>query len=200
MMDRDRGRRRDERDEPRRFREDIAIVLDFLPHGYPLDSKSSHLKTAIVQGIGKTKFALLELVPKKDVSLQLLDEVYIGDGKREKIHHISGRLSFRKLTQTAQKELEFVLDDVITKDEARFVEFFNKARPLSTRMHSLELLPGLGKKRMWDIIDARKDEPFKSFKDIRERVKLMPDPKKIIMQRIMDELQNKDKHSFFVER
>lgn len=197
-MDRDRGMSR--REEPRRFKEEVAIVLDFLPHGYPFENRPSHLKTAIVQAIGKTRFALLELVPKKDISLQPLEEVYIGEGKREKIHHISGRLSFSKLTRTAHAELEFVLKDIIEKNEARFVEFFNKARPLSTRMHSLEMLPGLGKKRMWEIIDQRKEKPFESFKDIRARVKLMPDPKKIVLQRILEELQGKDKHSFFVDR
>lgn len=188
------------REEPRRFKEEVAIVLDFLPNGYPFENRPSHLKTAIVQAIGKTRFALLELVPKKDVVLQPLEEIYIGEGKREKIHHISGRLAFSKLTTTARAELDFVLNDIIAKNEAQFVEFFNKAPPLSTRMHSLELLPGMGKKRMWEVVNERKIKPFESFKDIRGRVKLMPDPKKVILQRILEELQNKDKHSFFVDR
>jgi len=195
-MDRDRYRR----EEPRRFKEEVAIVLDFLPNGYPFEKRPIHLKTAIVQAIGKTRFALLELVPKKDIALQPLEEIYIGDGKREKIHHITGRLPFSKLTRTAHAELEFVLKDIISDNEARFVEFFNKARPLSTRMHSLEMLPGLGKKRMWEIIDERKEKPFESFKDIKDRVKLMPDPKKVVLQRILEELQGKDKHAFFVDR
>lgn len=190
----------EKREEPRRFKEETAIVLDFLPNGYPFENRPSHLKTAIVQAIGKTRFALLELVPKKDIVLQPLEEIYIGEGKREKIHHITGRLAFSKLTRTARAELDFVLKDLITKNEAHFVEFFNRAQPLSTRMHSLELLPGVGKKRMWEVVTERKIKPFESFKDIRARVKLMPDPQKVILQRILEELQNKDKHSFFVDR
>lgn len=186
-------------EDQRRPREEVAIVLDFLPNGYPLEGRG-HPQSAVVQSLGKTRFALLELVPKKDVALQPLEEVYIGDGKRDKIHHIAGRLAYTRLTQTARTELEFVLDDIITKNETRFIEFYNKAPPLSTRMHSLELLPGLGKKRMWDIINERKVKPFASFQDIRERVKLMPDPKKVIIQRILEELQGKDKHAFFVDR
>lgn len=197
-MDRDVTGERKE--EPRHFKEEIVIVLDYLPNGYPFENRPSHLKTAIVQAIGKTRFALLELVPKKEVVLQPLEEIYIGEGKREKIHHISGRLAFSKLTRTARAELDFVLKDLITKNEAHFVGFFNKAQPLSTRMHSLELLPGVGKKRMWEIITARKAKPFESFKDIRERVKLMPDLQKVILQRILEELQKKDKHAFFVDR
>ena len=83
------------------------------------------------------------------------------------------------------------------KDEARFVDFFNKAQPLTTRMHQLELLPGLGKKHMWEVIEARKEQLFTSFADIRKRVKLMPDPKVIVVKRILAELAGKEKHRIF---
>ena len=84
-------------------------------------------------------------------------------------------------------------------NEQRFVEFFNKAQPLSTRMHQLELLPGLGKKHMWEIIEERKGEPFKDFNDLKKRVKLMPDPEKVIMKRILQELDGTEKHNIFVD-
>ena len=64
-------------------------------------------------------------------------------------------------------------------------------------MHQLELLPGLGKKHMWEIIDERKFEPFKSFEDIKKRIKLMPDPKKIIINRILKEILGNEKHHIF---
>ena len=70
-------------------KEEEAIVLDFLPNGYPFDTKPAHLKTSICQAIGKSKFVLLELVPKKGIFLQPYEDVYIGDGQREKIHHIN---------------------------------------------------------------------------------------------------------------
>ena len=180
-------------------KEDYGVVLDFLPNGYPFDTRPSHLKTPIVQAIGKEHFFLLELVPRKDVVLQPHAEVYIGEGKRDKIHHIIGKLDYDKLTRTAKSELEYIVKDFVDKNEQKFVDFFNKAPPLSTRMHSLELLPGLGKKRMWEILDERKVEPFKGFDDLKKRVKLMPDPKTIIIKRILKELQGKEKHYFFIE-
>jgi putative nucleotide binding protein len=146
-------------------KEETAIVLDFLPNGYAFDQRPSHIKTAIAQAIGKEHFVLLELVPKKDVFLQPLEEIYIGEGKRDKIHHISGKLEIEKLTTTAKAEMEHVIADIIVKDEAKYVDFFNNAQPLTTRMHSLELLPGLGKKHMWEIIEERKEGDFKSFED-----------------------------------
>ena len=180
-------------------REEEAVVLDFLPHGYPFDTRPSHKKTPIVQAIGKLHFILLELVPKKDVFLQPLQEVYIGEGKRDQIHHIIGKLPIERLTATAKSELEMVLKDLIHKSEKRFVDFFNKSQPLTTRMHQLELLPGLGKKHMWEIIERRDEKPFDSFKDIKERVKLMPDPEKAIAKRIIAELTGNEKHRIFVD-
>ena len=180
-------------------KEEIAITLDFLPNGYPFDTRPSHKKTPIVQAIGKTRFVLLELVPKKGVFLQPYEEVYIGEGKREKIHHIEGRLPYEKLTSTARSQLEFVVKDIIKKSEKRFVDFFNKAQPLTTRMHQLELLPGLGKKHMWEIIEKRQEKEFESFDDIKKRVKLMPNPESVIIRRIISEISGKEKHKIFVD-
>ncbi|MFQ5621384.1 MAG: DUF655 domain-containing protein [Candidatus Nanoarchaeia archaeon] len=180
-------------------KEEKAIVLDFLPHGYPLDRAPAHKKTAIVQALGKTRFALLELIPKKEVFLQPYEEVYIGEGKREKIHHIAGKLSPAKLTPTAKSELEYVVNEQVNLDESRFVQFFNDAQPLTMRMHQLELLPGVGKKHMWMIIEARQDKPFESFADVKARVKLLPDPKKAVIKRIISEVMGNEKHRLFTE-
>ena len=184
--------------EQRKAREEQAIVLDFLPNGYPFDSRPSHRKTAIAQAIGKNFFSLLELVPKKGISLQPGKEVYIGEGKREEIHHIMGKLPLSRMTSTARSELQYVIDDVVNNNEKRFVDFFNKAQPLSTRMHQLELLPGLGKKHMWQVIESREEKEFENFDDLKNRVKLIPDPKKLIIKRIMNELEGKEKYSIFV--
>jgi putative nucleotide binding protein len=186
-------------DEQRRQKEEYAIVLDFLPNGYPFDNRPIHKKTAIAQAIGMDNFTILELVPKKDVFLQPYEKIYIGDGKRDQIHHITGKLAVAKLTGTAKKELEFVISDIIDKNEKRFVEFFNMAQPLSTRMHQIELLPGVGKKHMWQIIEERRVKPFENFEDIRARVKLLPDPKKTIVRRILLELEGSEKYGLFVE-
>jgi putative nucleotide binding protein len=179
-------------------KEEHAVILDFLPNGYPMDTRPLHLKTAIAQAIGKSTLVLLELVPKKDIFLQPNEEVYIGEGKRDKIHHIIGRISPNKLTETAKTELNFVIEEIVTKEQGRFVEFFNKAGSLNTRMHQLELLPGIGKRHMLAIMEARDEKPFTSFEDIKQRVKLLPDPEKAIMRRILLELEGTEKHYLFV--
>ena len=179
------------------IREENAIVLDHLEHGYPFEQGA--MKSPIVQALGIQHLTLLELIPKKGLQLQPRQKVYIGEGKREEIHHIKGRIPPSKLTATAANELPYALELVISGDEPKFIEFFNKAQPLTMRMHQLELLPGMGKKHMWEVVEARKAKPFESFEDIRNRVKLLPDPKTIIIKRILQELEgNKDKYKIFV--
>ena len=188
-----------EMEKTERTKEETAVVLDFLPNGYPYDDRPMYMKTPIAQAIGKEHFVLLELVPKKGIHLQPFEDVYIGEGKRDKIHHIVGKMPISKLTATAKSELEFVIKDIVKKNEKRFIEFFNKAQPLSTRMHQLELLPGLGKKHMWQIIETRQEKPFENFSDLKNRVKLMPDPEKTIIKRILQELEVAEKHKIFVD-
>lgn len=177
-------------------REEQAIVLDYLEHGYPFEEGA--MKSPIVQALGIAHLTILELIPKKGMQLQPHQEVYIGEGKREEIHHIKGRIPASKLTATAKNELQHVVEDLVNKDEKRYVAFFNRAQPLTMRMHQLELLPGFGKKHMWEVLEARKERPFDDFDDLKKRVKLLPDPKVIIIKRIMMELEGDQKYLVLV--
>ncbi len=180
-------------------KEETAIVLDFLPNGYPFDNRPMYRKTPIVQALGIEHFSLLELIPRKGVEIKPNEEVYIGEGKREKIHHIAGKLPMKKLTETGKMELEYIIKSLVEKKKEKFVEFFNNAGAISTRMHQIELLPGIGKKHMWEIIEERKEGPFKDFEDLKKRVKLLPDPEKAIIKRIISELKEEDKYRLFVK-
>jgi len=177
-------------------REENAIVLDYLENGY--SAEDNFVKTPIAQALGLGHLTLLELIPKKGTFLQPHEKVYIGEGKRDKIHHIKGRIPAERLTATAHNELKHVIEEIVSNDEARFIQFFNQAQPLSTRMHQLELLPGLGKKHMWVILEARKEKLFENFNDLKERVKLLPEPKNLIIKRILKELQGEEKYHIFV--
>ena len=55
----------------------------------------------------------------------------------------------------------FEIQTIVLEDEARFIRYFNEAGPITTRMHALELLPGIGKKLMWAVLNERKKGPFK---------------------------------------
>jgi len=174
-------------------KEDFGIVLDYLPHGHAFSSD----RNPVAQIVGERNFTLLEVIPKKGIALTVGDKVYIGPDKRDEIHHVAGRIDFSKLTNMAKEELERILEEQVEDREIEFVAFFNKASGITTRLHEFEILPGIGRKHMWRLIEERKKEPFRSFEDIRKRIKLMPDPKKIIIKRIMRELERKDKYKMF---
>jgi len=175
-------------------KDEYAIVLDFLPHGKAGDRKAE----PIAQTLGEKFFNLLEVVIREGVEVKPRERIYIGDEKRDKVKYIKGRISYNELTNFAKTELEEILMDQVSKDEKRFVKIFNIAGPISTRMHALELLPGIGKKHLWDIIKERKKKPFESFKELQERIEVLPDPKKMIVKRILSELEGKDRHRLFV--
>jgi putative nucleotide binding protein len=181
----------------KRVMEEHAIILDYLPHGYALENTGGRT-IPVAQAIGKTHLILLELVPKKGIFLKPTQEVYIGDGKRDEIHHINGKINLDRLTATARAELNIIIKELVVKNENKFLEFFNKSQPVSTRMHQLELLPGVGKKHMWELIEARDEQPFENFEDIKKRVKLMPDPENTIVKRILSELSGNEKYKIFV--
>jgi putative nucleotide binding protein len=175
-------------------KEEYAIVLDYLPYGYPLEKTMF----AVVQAIGKNNFTLLQIVPRKGVSFEIKEEVYIGEGKRDKVQYIQGRLPREKLTETAKAELAEYISAAVEKDSEKYVEFFNKAQAINTRLHQFELLPGFGKKHTHALIDARDEKPFKSFEDIRERVHNIPEPRKAVEKRIAEELTEIKRINLFI--
>lgn len=168
--------------------EEYAIILDYLPLGYMSEGFGTFKKKPVAQALGKDEFTLLELTPKPGVDLDIHEEVYIGKGKRDKIARINRRLRHNELTATARVELPYVIEEIIKTREEKFVKFFNESGPISTRLHQLELLPGIGKKHMWDILKAREEKPFESFEDIKNRVPMLSDPVKLIVKRVLMEL------------
>src|SRR3989344_3180190 len=99
-------------------KDEYAIILEFLPNGYPLEGKMM----PIAQAIGKTNLTLLELVPRRGINLSVGEEVYIGEGKRPKIYYILGRLRREKLTEAAKAQLEEFINKVVEEREKEFVE------------------------------------------------------------------------------
>lgn len=175
-------------------KEENAIVLDYLPYGYPLEKKMM----PIAQAIGSKNFTLLELVPRRGIKLEINETIYIGEGKRDKIYYILGRLSANKLTETAKQQLGDFIEKQIKENEKKFVDFFNKAGAINTRLHQFELLPGFGKKHTDAILEERKKKLFESLDDLKTRVSNLPDPKKAIEKRILEEITGQERYNLFI--
>ena len=153
--------------------------------------------------LGEDEFKLFELIPKSDAVLTVGERVYVGKEieNRLKILHVKRRIGYNDLTNAAQSELPYVIREIVKQKEDKFIRFYNEAQSITTRFHMLELLPGLGKKSMWAIIDERKKRKFSSFKDIDKRVSSIHHSDKLIAQRIETELiDSKEKYHIFVAK
>ena len=176
-------------------KDDYARVLDYLPKGK--SEVPPHKRKPLVQAVGEKYFSILELCPKEGESFELGDRVYIGDGPREKIDHIERRIKHEWLTPTAKSELSYVLTVIIDSGEKDFVDFYNTAGTISTRQHKLEILPKIGRRYREEILQEREIQPFQSFADMRGRLKNMPDPVKVIVDKIIEELKGESKYYLF---
>ncbi len=176
-------------------KEETAIILEYLPNGYPLEKKMM----PIAQAIGEKNLTLLELVPRRGINLEIGEKVYIGEGKRDKIYYILGRLNREKLTESGKNQLQEFIKKVVKEKEKEFVEFFNKSDAINKRIHQIELLPGFGKKHMKEIIEQRKEKPFESFEEMKQRIQNLPDPEKAIERRIFQELTEQERHNLFTK-
>ncbi len=176
-------------------KEDYSYVLDFLPKGKSSSGKSD----PIAQIMGERWFTLLEATTKPNAILNIGEKVYIGSGERDKIMLIKTRIQYSELTQAAKNALNNIILNIIKENEKRFVDIFNNAASINIRQHSLELLPGIGKKHLTTILKERNIKKFESFADLSSRVSLLQDPMKLISERIVTELEGNQRFYLFVK-
>ena len=125
-------------------------------------------------------------------SIDLHEKVYIGDAEREKIERVKRRIGYAGTDPYGPGRTPVYHRGSGKEREQDFVTFFNKAISITPKLHMLHLLPGIGKKLMWEILEERNKKPFASFADISARIKSIPHPEKMIQARILEELQDKD--------
>jgi putative nucleotide binding protein len=184
-------------ERPQKKYEEYAYVLDELPHGRPGAQRSQYHGRAVIQIVGDSFFTLLEAVPYKNAVFASGERIYVGKKGRTKVEHILGRIAYEDLTSGGRAELPIAVEAIIRADEARFINFFNSSQPLTPRMHAMELIPGIGKRLMWQIIEQRDRVPFDGFDDLQSRVNLT-DPVKLLGRRILQELSEEEKYQLFV--
>ena len=178
--------------------ESFAHILDYLPNGRQTD-RGFH-REPLALAVGETELKLFEIVPKPGVALTVGQRVPLlpSAGVVPPIDHVRRRLAFDELTVTARSELPNALEAIVKANAPKFLRFFNEAPAVSRRFHLLELLPGIGKKTMQQIVDERRRAPFASFADMEERLHLK-NPERLLVERIEQELSGvDDKYRLFV--
>ena len=181
---------------PRKF-EEYAYILDYIQNG-----KSSIVRMregVIIHAIGEEHLTLLELLGINNENFSIGERVYIGKDGREKIVSVLGRLDYTHISQSAKNELPIVIEKIVNVNEKRFVDYFNSSQPMTPRVHSLELIPGIGKTYMKSILEERERHKFESFSDLHERTGLRDAPK-LIAKRIYDEISGETRMNIFVRK
>ncbi len=177
--------------------EEFAYVLDFIPRG-----KSSIVKERegpLIQAIGEDHLTLLEILAAKSIVFKPGERISIGREHRTKIVSVLGKLDYSELTNEARNQLEPVLENMILQNESRYIAYFNELQPITPRLHALELIPGIGKTFMRQIVDQRDRKKFESFEELERRVGLR-EPVKLLAKRVVEELSGGSRIMLFAHR
>lgn len=181
--------------------EDFAYVLDIFPaseYRAQVPNIIVHRNEFVAQLLGEEFFTLLEAAVPKDHKPVVGSKIYIGKDVPRSVLRILRRVNYEDLTANSRMTLESVILKILKENEKRFVDFFNSARPVTPRMHALELIPGIGKKIAMKIVSERSTKPFESYEDLRKRGGVQ-DPIKALAQRVLEELSNpEEKYRLFV--
>ena len=181
---------------PRKF-EEYAYILDYVQSG-----KSSLVKMReglIIQAIGEEHLTILELLGIRNEKFSIGERVYIGKEGRAKILSVLGRIDYEHLTSSAKNELQSIVEKIVSENESRFIDYFNSAQPMTPKIHSLELIPGIGKTYMKSILQEREKNKFISFIDLQNRTGLR-DASKHLTKRICDEISGETRMNIFVRK
>ncbi|MEM1903018.1 MAG: DUF655 domain-containing protein, partial [Pyrobaculum sp.] len=84
---------------------------------------------------------------------------------------------------------------IVEQQETRFLKWFNEAGPITLKLHSLELLRGIGKKKVQEVLEERRKKPFNSFEEVKNRVGI--DLVELITDRILREIMGEDPYYIF---
>ncbi|MHA2369020.1 MAG: DUF655 domain-containing protein [Candidatus Hodarchaeales archaeon] len=190
---------RDPRSHHRRRRDNspkqFGLVVDLFPSG-----RSSIVRSRAQQSSKPVAHVLDDRFSLWELTLANRNSYDKGFKKPIKFHRtqIARQLQFEDLSQSAQGEVHFAVEKIISRKPNRFLDFFNKAESISPRLHQLRLLPGIGTARMWKILEARKNKRFTSVEDLKERTGLA-DPLGMVAQRVIDEIKEQPNHPIFVQ-
>ncbi|MCS7110771.1 MAG: DUF655 domain-containing protein [Ignisphaera sp.] len=177
--------------------DEFALVLDYMPMGNPYDKHTFHRSSPVAQGIGTKFFSLVEIIPLRGATIIIGERVPLSLTPDMPGHRVFDRLSYEDLTSIAKENAAKYVKQIVEEKERVFSEFLNIAEAINIRLHSLELLPGVGKKTLALILEERRKKKFESFDDIKKRLKIN-DPVKMFVDRIIVELQRTEKYYLFV--
>ncbi|MHA1729042.1 MAG: DUF655 domain-containing protein [Promethearchaeota archaeon] len=176
----------------------VIYILDIMEHGHIGNGGGA---PSIIQAIEVPNFNLFEMTYNKSEEIKVQERIIIGNDERSKVRKVKKRLEYKQLTTTSKGLLKSTIELHLERSEGIYLKFLNNSVSITKRRHQLNLLPGVGEKVMWEIINARSRKPFVSFSDFNERMtKKVKDIKKLLSKRILNEIIGDSiKHYLFVD-
>ncbi|NHJ02249.1 MAG: DUF655 domain-containing protein [Candidatus Heimdallarchaeota archaeon] len=185
------------RDKSRFFNRGESYVIDFYPHGKTLSRRSSGDYNPVAVVITSDWFQFFDVRLALGTSLSIEDKLHLNS--RNPVIKKLFSTQYSQLSASTIENLPSVIHRIVNASENRFIKFLNEAHPLTTQMHQLQLLPGIGQKRMWAILEARKSKEFISFEDFAKRSGIS-DPISIFLNRILQEIEDSPKYRLFTKK
>ncbi|UYP46654.1 hypothetical protein NEF87_002939 [Candidatus Lokiarchaeum ossiferum] len=178
----------------------IVYLLDILQHGGV--DKAGHSWNPICQVMEVPSFNLYEvsLNKQKIQELKLQQKIQVTGREDSPLGRPNKKLKYDQLTHASLQTIGLVLEQYVLENEERFIKFINNVGPITIKRHYLEVLPGVGKKLMNEILENRHRKLFENFEELHTRVPGFK-PKEVFVKRIIEELEDEElKHYLFVKR
>ncbi len=174
-----------------------VFILDFYPQGKSLSRKYAEDFNPLAVVISADHFQFFDVILKRGTKVSVGDSITIPSPSIN-VFKIK-KISYNQLSDSAIAFLPEIVQEIVKSSEARFIRFLNHARPLTSQMHQLQLIPGIGNKRLWQILEARKKNLFQTFKDFKDRTGIS-DPILAFTNRIINEIKEEEKYLLFTEK
>ncbi|MFX0122332.1 MAG: DUF655 domain-containing protein [Candidatus Hodarchaeota archaeon] len=198
MRRRDQGKK-GKKSTPKSQFEDLgkSFVIDFYPQGKSLSHRRSEDYNPLAVVVTAEKFQFYDVILSTGSNFSVGEDLLLTPRNRNILRLI--QIPYNRLSSSALNNLPIVIKKIVITFESRYVDFLNQAHPLTSQMHQLQLLPGIGQKRLWSILEARKANIFSSYADFSKRTNIS-DPMSIFTNRILLELENSPKYCLFTKK
>jgi len=176
-------------------REYYGIILYFDRRSISFKRRGNIIRlrnSLIGEVLGEEYLKFLKVQLNHDIVVNPMERVCLDGPYRRKVARVIGLVRYQDLSPKSREVLEDAIEKVVRINELKWVDFFNKSGLFTHKVHVLELLPGITKKKVDVIVDEREAQPFASFKDIRERTGI--DPVKSIKEKILEEITGDAKY------
>ncbi|MBS71322.1 MAG: hypothetical protein CMO20_00015 [Thermoplasmata archaeon] len=143
----------------------------------------------VIYCISENHLHLIKARAKPGVgNLEVGQKLTMPEDESSEIAIVLGRSRYRELSNSAQFALTDVVKQILSDNPDPSLTFYNRAGPVSLKFHAFQLLPGVGQKKVKQMLDKRTSIGWLSFEEIDESCSI--DSLQLIAERLVEELED----------